>query len=95
VGQFWVHRWEELRHSHLFRASPTNRVGWIFEMRRWVGGWVWVGGFPAAPMGGWFLGAPMGESHRYRGVGDRACGGRNFEVDSKKSRLIILPPKPS
>jgi hypothetical protein len=54
-----------------------------------------VGGFPAAPMGGWFLGAPMGESRRYHGVGDRACGGRNFEVDSKKSRPIILPLKPS
>jgi hypothetical protein len=57
-----------------------------------VGGWVvsrcfggWVGAFLAAPMGGWFLDAPVGESYHYRrvadhGVGDRACGGQNFEV---------------
>jgi hypothetical protein len=75
VGQFWVRRWEELRHSRLFCASPTNRGQWIFEMHRCVGGW-----FLGAPMGGWFLGAPVGESCRYHRVGDRACGGRNFEV---------------
>jgi hypothetical protein len=54
----------------------------------------WVGGFPAAQMGGWFLGAPMGESHRYHGVGDRACGWRNFEVDSKSLNRSYCPLNP-
>jgi hypothetical protein len=49
VGQFWVRRWEELGHSHLFRASSMNRGRWIFEMRQCVGGW-----FLGAPMGGGF-----------------------------------------
>jgi hypothetical protein len=49
VGQFWVHWWEELHHSRLFRASPTNRGRWIFEMCQCVGGW-----FLGALMGGGF-----------------------------------------
>jgi hypothetical protein len=49
MGQFWVRRWEELRHSCLFRASPTNRGRWIFKICRCMGGW-----FLGTPMGGGF-----------------------------------------
>jgi hypothetical protein len=45
VGGLSVRRWEELCHSHLFRALLTNQGGWIFELRWWVGGLsVLVGG---------------------------------------------------